>query len=150
MNPTVPSPGAGITGALEALSGRVRGIVRRLPTQPPSLVLALALNRLLLPRLTASQRQDLAGRAVEIEIVKPGLRVRLELAASGFVPTGPARTPAVVIRARADALWRLMRGIDDADRLFFDRALVIEGDTEFGLVLKNTLDAVGPLWREAR
>ncbi|MBS0304919.1 MAG: hypothetical protein JSR43_05995, partial [Proteobacteria bacterium] len=35
---------------------------------------------------------------------------------------------------------------DDADRLFFDRALVMEGDTELGLVLKNTLDAIGPLW----
>ena len=45
------------------------------------------------------------------------------------------------------ALWRLLRGEDDADRLFFERALVMEGDTEFGLVLKNTLDAIGPLWR---
>jgi hypothetical protein len=38
------------------------------------------------------------------------------------------------------------RGADDADRLFFDGALVMEGDTEFGLMLKNTLDAIGPLW----
>ena len=38
------------------------------------------------------------------------------------------------------------RGDDDADRLFFERALVMEGDTEMGLVLKNTLDAIGPLW----
>ena len=42
---------------------------------------------------------------------------------------------------------RLLRGEDDADRLFFERALVMEGDTEMGLVLKNTLDAIGPLWR---
>ena len=34
-----------------------------------------------------------------------------------------------------------------ADRLFFERALVMEGDTEMGLVLKNTLDAMGPLFR---
>ena len=44
------------------------------------------------------------------------------------------------------ALLRLVRGADDADRLFFDGALVMEGDTEFGLMLKNTLDAIGPLW----
>ncbi|MCB1983710.1 MAG: SCP2 sterol-binding domain-containing protein, partial [Rhodoferax sp.] len=55
--------------------------------------------------------------------------------------------PAVKVRAQAAALWRLVRGEDDADRLFFERALVMEGDTEFGLVLKNTLDAIGPLWR---
>jgi predicted lipid carrier protein YhbT len=23
----------------------------------------------------------------------------------------------------------------------------MEGDTEFGLILKNTLDAIGPLWQ---
>jgi O2-independent ubiquinone biosynthesis accessory factor UbiT len=23
---------------------------------------------------------------------------------------------------------------------------VMEGDTEYGLILKNTLDAIGPLW----
>jgi hypothetical protein len=46
----------------------------------------------------------------------------------------------------ADALWGLARGQSDADRLFFERRLVIEGDTEYGLILKNTLDAIGPLW----
>jgi predicted lipid carrier protein YhbT len=30
----------------------------------------------------------------------------------------------------------------DADTLFFDRRLSIEGDTELGLLLKNTLDAL--------
>ena len=40
-----------------------------------------------------------------------------------------------------------VRGQEDADRLFFDRALVMEGDTEYGLMLKNTLDAIGPLSR---
>ena len=57
---------------------------------------------------------------------------------------------ALRIRARTDALWRLTRGEDDADRLFFERALVMEGDTEYGLVLKNTLDAIGPLWGPRR
>ena len=51
-----------------------------------------------------------------------------------------------MIRARSAALLRLVRGQDDADRLFFERALVMQGDTEFGLMIKNTLDAIGPLW----
>ena len=29
---------------------------------------------------------------------------------------------------------------------FFDRVLMMEGDTELGLLLKNSLDALGPLW----
>ena len=50
------------------------------------------------------------------------------------------------ISATADGYLRLAQGRDDPDRLFFDRVLVMEGDTEVGLVLKNTLDAIGPLW----
>ena len=31
---------------------------------------------------------------------------------------------------------------EDPDTLFFSRRLVVEGDTELGLIAKNTLDAV--------
>jgi predicted lipid carrier protein YhbT len=35
----------------------------------------------------------------------------------------------------------------DPDTLFFERRLLIEGDTETGLRLKNVLDAIGlPRW----
>jgi predicted lipid carrier protein YhbT len=119
--------------------------VRRLPIQPPSLLAALVLDRLLLPRLDETQKALLAQRAVEVEVVELGLRVRLVLGDRGFTVARSSDAPVLTIRARADALWRLLRGEDDADRLFFDRALVMEGDTEFGLVLKNTLDAIGPL-----
>lgn len=145
MNATRPVPA--LPAPLAGAAQRLRALVRRLPTQPPSLVVARVLDRQLLPRLDASQRALLAGRCVEVEVVEPGLRVRLRLGARGFEVAGAQEAAVVVIRARALALWRLLCGEDDADRLFFDRALVIEGDTEFGLVLKNTLDAIGPLWR---
>ena len=133
--------------ALASAARHLRALVRRLPTQPPSFVVARLLDRQLLPRLDAAQRALLAGRCVEVEVLEPGLRVRLRLGTHGFEVAGAHETAVVVIRAQALALWRLLRGEDDADRLFFDRALVMEGDTEFGLVLKNTLDAIGPLWR---
>ena len=50
------------------------------------------------------------------------------------------------VRADAAALWALARGEVDADRLFFERRLVLEGDTALALALKSTLEAVGPLW----
>lgn len=62
-----------------------------------------------------------------------------------FMVAPSASEVALTIRAQAAALWRLVRGQDDADRLFFERALVMEGDTEYGVALKNVLDAVGPL-----
>jgi predicted lipid carrier protein YhbT len=141
-----PGLPAGAQAALGAAAGHLRGIVRQLPPQPPSFVAALLLDRVLLPRLSPSQRRSLAGRVVELEVIEAGLRVRLVLGERGFAAAAGGRAPAVVVRARAQALWRLVRGEDDADRLFFDRALVMEGDTEFGLELKNALDAIGPLW----
>jgi O2-independent ubiquinone biosynthesis accessory factor UbiT len=75
-----------------------------------------------------------------------GLRVRLQLGPAGFVPAPARAEPALRITAPGSSYLRLLRGDDDPDRLFFERALVMEGDTELGLVLKNTLDAIGPLW----
>lgn len=142
---TPPAAAAASDTPFGVAARRLRGLVRRLPTEPPSLLAALALDRLLLPRLDESQKALLARRTVEVEVVELGVRVRLALGPHGFAVARAHDAPVLTIRARADALWRLLRGQDDADRLFFDRALVMEGDTEFGLVLKNTLDAIGPL-----
>lgn len=147
--PAVPALPAlpALPAFIGAVVARGRSVVRRLPPQPPSWIAARVLDRLLLPRLSAAQRQALAGRVVELELLEPGLRILLVLGEGGFAVADSGQAPAVVIRAQAPALWRLVRGEDDADRLFFDRALVMEGDTEFGLELKNTLDAIGPLLR---
>ncbi|MDO8419765.1 MAG: SCP2 sterol-binding domain-containing protein [Rubrivivax sp.] len=131
---------------LQAVAQRLRGIVRRLPVGPPSFVAARLLDRLLWPRLDATQRTLLKQRCIEIETLETGLRVRLVLGDRGFEVARAGVAPVVVIRAQTAALLRLARGEDDADRLFFERLLVMEGDTEFALLLKNTLDAIGPLW----
>ena len=109
-------------------------------------VAARVLDRLLWPRLDASQRTLLRHRCIEIESVETAVRVRLVLGERGFEVARAGLAPVVVIRAQTAALLRLARGEDDADRLFFERRLVMEGDTEFALLLKNTLDAIGPLW----
>ena len=127
------------------LAARLRPVLSRLPPQPPALALAAALDHWLLPRLTPDVRQALSDRIVAIAVTDLGLTLRLKLDARGFgvAGDGPA---ALRVAADAPVYWRLVRGQDDADRLFFERALVMEGDTEMGLVLKNTLDAIGPLW----
>ncbi|CAD5373101.1 exported hypothetical protein [Rubrivivax sp. A210] len=139
--PTLPSP-----QALSAAAVRLRPLVQRLPMQPPALVASLALDRWLLPRLPADARAALSERCVEVAVTDVGLTLRLCLGPRGFAPA-PQRAPvALRIAAATPDFWRLLSGKDDADRLFFERALVMEGDTELGLVLKNTLDAIGPLW----
>ena len=128
------------------LAAGLRPLVQHLPMQPPSLGLALLLNRWLLPRLPADARAQLAQRTVAIVVTDLGLALALELGTRGFQPARRAQPVALRIAAAAPVFWRLLAGQDDADRLFFERQLVMEGDTEMGLVLKNTLDALGPLW----
>ena len=133
--------------ALAEMAARLRPIVQRLPMQPPAIALAAALNRWLLPRLAADARDALSDRCVAIAVTDIGLLLRLQLTRRGF-GLASSHAPVVLrIAAAAPTYWRLLRGADDADRLFFERALVMEGDTEMGLVLKNTLDAIGPLWK---
>jgi predicted lipid carrier protein YhbT len=132
--PALPSPPAAL-----------RRVIERLPLEPPSFVLSLVLNRVLLPRLDAGARQALTGQTVEVCVSDFGLRCRLVLDAHGFAPGRPAGAVRLRVAAPARAFWRLAAGEEDADTLFFERALVMEGDTEYGLLLKNTLDAIGPL-----
>lgn len=72
-----------------------------------------------------------------------------------FLRMATAQEPmAVCIQADAHAFIDLLEGREDPDTLFFERRLVMEGDTAFALLLKNTLDAVGPVtwqpWRAPR
>ena len=61
------------------------------------------------------------------------------------IPAGGAVD--VTFTARAADLLLLATRRADPDMLFFDRRLVIEGDTETGLLLKNLLDAIElPRW----
>jgi predicted lipid carrier protein YhbT len=148
MNPAdvrKPLP-PGLPAWLGPVHRRVSGWVERLPTTPPSYLLARLLDRVLLPRLPADARLAMTGRCMELLVSDFGLRVRLHITAKGFAPAGDRGVAVLRIVAPSASYLRLLRGQDDPDQLFFERALVMEGDTELGLVLKNTLDAIGPLW----
>ncbi len=147
MNPLSARPVPDSLPALLApLHRRVSAWVERLPTAPPSWLAARVLDRVLLQRLPTDARTALDGRCVELCVSDFGLRVRLKLTPDGFTPAGGQGDAALRIAATGTSYLRLLRGEDDPDRLFFERVLVMEGDTELGLVLKNTLDAIGPLW----
>lgn len=139
--PATPMPGPW------ALPVRLREFVARLPVRPPSTVAAVLLDRLLRPHLDDEARRLLADRVVEVQVIDLGLRCRLVLGPGGFRAAAHRQPTALRIACDARNYLRLLRGEEDADRLFFERSLVMEGDTEYGLMLKNTLDAIGPLVR---
>ena len=116
-------------------------VVMRLPQWPPSTVLCAGLNLLFLPTLDADTTQRLMGRIVSIQVSDAGLDGRIRLTSLGFLPA-PGSAPEVTISACAWDHYRLARRLEDPDTLFFSRRLRIDGDTELGLLVKNTLDAI--------
>ncbi|TAH47563.1 MAG: sterol-binding protein [Betaproteobacteria bacterium] len=122
----------------------VARLVARLPQQPPTRALTLALNLALgriLPRDTLS---PLAGRHLRMRVLDAGLTLDFMLTDDGFRRATPAADahPDLIISATARDYLALALREEDPDTLFFSRRLCMEGDTDLGLLVKNTLDAV--------
>lgn len=116
-------------------------ILGRLPHLPASLALAMALNLTAWPVLRRLDWQRLRGRRFAVRVRDLGLTAYFALSESGFAPQ-VAAVADVTYSARAEDFLRLALRLEDPDTLFFDRRLIIEGDTELGLAAKNLLDAV--------
>lgn len=125
----------------------VRAVASRLPAFPPAVVCALTLS-LFAPRVVGRDAlATLEGRTFRIVVRDAGTSVAFRIAPERFVPLRPGHAVDVTFTANAVDFLRLAARRADPDTLFFDRRLLIEGDTEAGLQLKNMLDAVElPRW----
>jgi predicted lipid carrier protein YhbT len=116
-------------------------MLRWLPEGPPALFVSLSLNLAIAAGLLErSVFEALTGKRLRIEASDAGTGVTVTLAGSRFLPAGGS--PDVVIRARVADYVLLALRREDPDTLFFTRRLVIEGDTDLGLTVKNALDAL--------
>ena len=109
---------------------------------PPVAAVPLALAWQVAQRLQALPVPiELNGHTFDITVKDAGLTMRFTCRGSHLVPTrqGPA---ALSLRANLADFMRMAAGDMDADTLFFQRRLSIEGDTELGLIVKNWLDSV--------
>lgn len=117
-------------------------IARRLPQQPPTLALVAALNIALGRLLPRETLQPLLGKRLRIRVVDAGITLRFALTERGFRPSFDGAAADLSISARLRDFLALALREEDADTLFFSRRLLMEGDTELGLLVKNTLDAI--------
>jgi len=131
------------------LPAAVSWLSARLPQFPPSAALAIMLSAALGRLLDEEPLQPLKGKRIELQVTDAGLRLRVIFTGRDFAPLWDARRADVRISASAYDYLLLARRKVDPDSLFFSRRLVIEGDTELGLLIKNTLDAVdfSALWK---
>lgn len=135
-----------------SLPGPLRAIGSRLPQWPHSLALATALNMANRRDVFGpSDRDTLAGRVVRIRVVDAGIQASIVFREGRFRPASASTQPALAFTANASAYLQMLARQEDPDTLFFNRRLLIEGDTELGLLVKNLLDRVElPAWLVAR
>jgi O2-independent ubiquinone biosynthesis accessory factor UbiT len=124
------------------LPSPVRHILSRLPRRPGAWLFTTALNAVLPAHLDADARAALEGRRVRLSVLDAGIAFDIAWRARGFVPVHGAGAPDLTIAATLHDLRLLATRQEDPDTLFFSRRLVMEGDTELGLLIKNTLDAI--------
>jgi predicted lipid carrier protein YhbT len=127
-----------------ALPAVVARVGARLPQWPPAVALAAALNVALgLRLLPEDDLAPLSNRTFVVDVIDAGSRAALTFRAGRFRPLFYVPdNPDLAFRANLSAFLQLAARQEDPDTLFFNRALVVEGDTELGLVVKNMLDAV--------
>ncbi len=117
-------------------------LLQRLPAYPGSWLFAQALDRALARHLPGDVRAALEGKRLRLRVTDARLAFDFEWRGGAFAACAPHAAPDLVIGAAAHDLLLLARREEDPDTLFFSRRLALEGDTELGLLVKNTLDAL--------
>lgn len=114
----------------------------RLPQLPPTLVLVTGLNLALGRLIPREPLEMLIGKRFVIRVTDAGILMRFGYGARGFHPLFGAEKPDLTIAARTRDFLALLAREEDPDTLFFNRRLRMEGDTDLGLLVKNTLDGI--------
>jgi predicted lipid carrier protein YhbT len=117
--------------------------LRLLPEAPPAHALAFALNAGICVGLVSRDAlEPLLGKTVSLEASDLGTRVRVAYDGRRFKAHAGSAATDLTIRSTAAGFLALALRREDPDTLFFTRRLVMTGDTELGLIVKNLLDAI--------
>jgi len=123
----------------------VSRLITHLPQYPAALIFIGGLNRLLKPRLPEALLGALMSRHIRLRVLDAGVSIDFMYLPGGFYALRRAAASAtadLVITAKTQDFLSLALRREDADSLFFNRRLLIEGDTELAVLLKNTLDTI--------
>lgn len=120
----------------------VASLVSLLPRYPHSLVFTRAINLALGDKLRDEVWEPLHGKQVCIRVKDAGLTFHFTVGTQGLVAQQAVHQPDLAISASAQDFFLLALRKEDPDTLFFSRRLLMEGDTELGLLVKNSLDAL--------
>ena len=137
--PTLPLPERLKKPAMELL-----GLpIKLLPTFMVNTPLTRAINHLFRLPISESDFDFLQDRCLKIHITDLDLSFYISFDGQQLMATS-ARHFDVEFQGDSKAFLRLASRQEDPDTLFFQRSLMIEGDTELGLGIKNLLDSLEP------
>jgi len=139
-NPLISDTLALLSEYLPSPSPLLGAIDRAVPMPVKQLLAEEPLNRIFAAAIADGEFDDFEGRRIRLEVNggQPGVTFGF-WAGRLRVLDGPGEA---TIRGSLAALKTLAERRQDPDQLFFQRRLVIEGDTELGLGLKNLLDSL--------
>lgn len=114
----------------------------RLPGYPGSLLFVTGLNVALAKQLAPDVTHMLQGKKLRLRVTDANWAFDFEWHNNRFAACQNPGAADLTISASAHDFVRLARRQEDPDTLFFSRRLAMEGDTELGLLVKNTIDAI--------
>jgi len=117
-------------------------VLSRLPAWPGSVLFVTGLNAFLVRHLPADVRDALCDRSLRIRVTDANIDVDFTYSGHTFRAARHQHDVDLTIAASTYDFLCLMQREEDPDTLFFSRRLVMEGDTELGLMVKNALDAL--------
>lgn len=129
-------------GGARPLPAPLAALGRLLPVYPGALLCVAALNLVLRAQLPDDVRASLRGKHLRVCVSDAGVAFDFTWRGEGFAALRADGVPDLEIGACARDFVALARREQDPDTLFFSRRLSMQGDTELGLLVKNTLDAI--------
>ncbi|HZN26631.1 MAG TPA: SCP2 sterol-binding domain-containing protein [Burkholderiales bacterium] len=124
---------------IPAALGRVGAM---LPQYPPAALLCGALNLAAKGVFAPDDAARLERKVIALRVRDAGLRLTFRLTRGVYEACAAATRADATVSADARDFLLLALGNVDPDTLFFDRRLLIEGDTEIGLIVKSALDRI--------
>lgn len=133
---TLPQLARPLVRKLIALPGRFMPYAAQKP------VLSLVLNEAFRQPLSHGEMRFLEGARIRIKVTDLRVDWLVRIDADRFTPVDRKRKEDVCISGESRDFLLLATRRADPDTLFFQRRIRVEGDTELGLGVKNSMDSM--------
>ncbi len=132
--------------SLPRIASTLASPLRLIPDAVHSRLLAATCNHLMRGLRISSRLHDLDGKTIQIRVSDIPMSYHLTIRDGRLLSNVSGHSDACITGTLSD-YWLLATRAEDPDTLFFNRRLVIEGDTETGLYIKNLLDGLEFDWQ---